>query len=88
MLTTESQLTASNRTVEAANGVSYIYRRFGSAAAGAPPLVFLQHYRGNLDGWDRALMDPLAESREVILLDNAGVAGSTGTAPHDDRDGP
>ncbi len=74
MLTPESQLTTPSRTVEAA------YRRYGHADAGAPPLVFLQHYRGNLDGWDPALVDPLAET-QVILFDNAGVGGSTGTAP-------
>jgi pimeloyl-ACP methyl ester carboxylesterase len=41
----------------------------------------LQHFRGNLDNWDPALIDPLAERREVILFDNAGVGGSTGAAP-------
>src|SRR4051812_17313123 len=81
MLTTESQLTAPNRTVAAANGVAYAYRRFGYAAPGTVPLVLLQHYRGNLDGWDPALVDALAERRDVILFDNAGVAGSTGTTP-------
>src|SRR4051794_16783598 len=81
MLTTESQLTAPNRTVAAANGVAYAYRRFGYAAPGTVPLVLLQHYRGNIDGWDPALVDALAETREVILFDNAGVAGSTGVTP-------
>jgi pimeloyl-ACP methyl ester carboxylesterase len=76
-----SQLTAANQTVEAANGVIYAYRRFGNADAGELPLVFLQHYSGNLDGWDPALVDPLAETREIILFDNAGVAGSSGAAP-------
>ena len=33
MLTAESQLTAPNRTIEAANGVTYAYRRFGDARA-------------------------------------------------------
>ena len=60
MLDTASQLTAPNRTVEAANGVTYAYRRLGAPVADAPPLVLLQHYRGNLDNWDRALVDALA----------------------------
>jgi pimeloyl-ACP methyl ester carboxylesterase len=81
MLTTESLVTTPNRTVEASNGVSYAYRRLGHAAAGSVPLVLLQHYRGNLDGWDPALVDALSERRDVILFDNAGVAGSTGTTP-------
>jgi pimeloyl-ACP methyl ester carboxylesterase len=81
MFRTESLLTAPNRTVEAANGVRYAYRRLGGAQAGTPPLVLLQHFRGNLDNWDPALVDALAATREVILFDNAGVGGSTGTTP-------
>jgi pimeloyl-ACP methyl ester carboxylesterase len=81
MFRTESLLTAPNRTVEAATGVTYAYRRLGGAQAGTPPLVLLQHYRGNLDNWDPALVDALAATREVILFDNAGVGGSTGTTP-------
>jgi pimeloyl-ACP methyl ester carboxylesterase len=80
--TTEvTQLTAPNQTVEAANGVSYAYRHLGEPSASARPLVLLQHFRGNLDNWDPALVDALARTREVILFDNAGVGGSTGTVP-------
>jgi pimeloyl-ACP methyl ester carboxylesterase len=43
--------------------------------------VLLQHFRGNLDSWDPALVDALAGSRRVITFDNAGVGGSTGTTP-------
>ena len=78
MLSTESQLTTPNRAVEAANGVTYAFRRLGEASS-APPLVLLQHYRGNLDNWDPALVDALASMREVILFDNAGVGGSSGS---------
>jgi pimeloyl-ACP methyl ester carboxylesterase len=81
MFTTDSQLTTPNRSIEASNGVSYAYRRFGADAPGAPPLVLLQHFRGNLDNWDPALVDALAREREVILVDNAGVGGSTGAIP-------
>jgi pimeloyl-ACP methyl ester carboxylesterase len=79
--TSESQLTARNRTIEASNGVTYAYRRFGERSTEALPLVLLQHFRGNLDNWDPALVDALARSREVILFDNAGVGGSTGSTP-------
>jgi pimeloyl-ACP methyl ester carboxylesterase len=41
----------------------------------------LQHFTGNLDNWDPAVTDPLAEGREVILFENAGVGRSTGTVP-------
>jgi pimeloyl-ACP methyl ester carboxylesterase len=76
-----TQLTAPNQTIEAPNGVSYAYRRLGEPSASAPPLVSLHHFRGNLDSWDPALVDALARTREVILFDNAGVGGSTGTVP-------
>jgi pimeloyl-ACP methyl ester carboxylesterase len=80
MFTTDSLLTAPNRALEAANGVTYAYRLLGDAPS-APPLVLLQHYRGNLDNWDPALVDALASFRQVILFDNTGVGASTGTTP-------
>jgi pimeloyl-ACP methyl ester carboxylesterase len=40
-----------------------------------------QHFRGNLDNWDPLLLDTLAQAREVIPVDNAGVGLSTGTVP-------
>src|SRR5258708_15096278 len=67
--------------MEAAKGFRYGYRRFGNRTTGALPLVCLVHYRGNLDNWDPMLVDTLATQREVILVDNAGVGGSTGTVP-------
>ena len=45
------------------------------------PLVLLQHFRGNLDSWDPALIDALATTRRVVTFDNTGVGGSTGTTP-------
>jgi pimeloyl-ACP methyl ester carboxylesterase len=80
--TTElSQLTAPILTVEASNAVTYAYRRFGPSNDRRPPLLFLQHFRGNLDNWDPLLVDTIAEHREVILLDNTGVGLSSGTVP-------
>jgi pimeloyl-ACP methyl ester carboxylesterase len=79
--TAATQLTAPNQTIDAASGVSYSYRRFGNPARDVPPLLFLQHFRGNLDNWDPALVDPIARTREVILFDNSGVGGSTGAVP-------
>ncbi|SFM69738.1 Pimeloyl-ACP methyl ester carboxylesterase [Streptomyces sp. cf124] len=75
----ESASTAPNLRVEATNGVTYQYRRFGHPTPGSVPLVFLQHFRGNLDAWDPKLIDTIAAKREVILVDNVGVGGSTGT---------
>jgi pimeloyl-ACP methyl ester carboxylesterase len=69
-----------NRTVQAANGINYAYRDTGGHG-GTVPLVLLQHFRGNLDSWDPALIDALAQSRPVTTFDNAGVGGSVGTTP-------
>jgi len=41
----------------------------------------LQHFRGNIDNWDPALIDGLAAERDVIAFDNTGVGGTTGTVP-------
>jgi len=68
-----------NKLVSAANGIDYAYR---DAGEGAIPLVLLQHFRGNLDSWDPALVDALASTRRVVTFDNAGVGGSTGSTPN------
>ena len=69
-----------NQLAGAASGVDYFYRDTGGGE-GTPPLVLLQHFRGNLDNWDPALIDALAAGRRVVTFDNAGVGGSTGTTP-------
>ncbi|MFD9655504.1 alpha/beta fold hydrolase [Streptomyces mirabilis] len=72
-----------NERVKAANGIDYAYRDTGPTDDGAGvPLVLLQHFRGNLDNWNPALIDALAPARRVIAFDNAGVGGSTGTTPN------
>ncbi len=76
-----SQLTAPNLMVDAANGVTFAYRRFGASDGRCPPLLFLQHFRGTLDNWDPMLVDSIAAHREVILLDNSGVGLSSGKVP-------
>jgi len=70
-----------NELVSAANGVDYAYRDTGGGEGGLP-LVLLQHFRGNLDNWDPALIDALASARRVVTFDNAGVGRSTGTTPN------
>ena len=69
---------APNQTISAANGIDYAYRQIGD---GAIPLVLLQHFRGNLDNWDPALIDALASTRPVVTFDNTGVGASTGATP-------
>ncbi|MEV4262526.1 alpha/beta hydrolase [Kribbella sp. NPDC049584] len=74
----KSYVETPTRTISAANGIDYAYRETGT---GTPVLVLLQHFRGNLDNWDPALIDALASGRRVVTFDNAGVGGSTGTTP-------
>lgn len=62
-----------------ASSERYAYRRFGSGSR--LPLLCLQHFTGTLDNWDPAVTDPLAEDREVILFESAGVGRSSGTVP-------
>jgi pimeloyl-ACP methyl ester carboxylesterase len=73
-------LASANRMVSAANGVEYGYREVGEGDGGLP-LVLLQHFRGNLDNWDPALIDALSSGRRVVTFDNTGVGGSTGLTP-------
>jgi hypothetical protein len=66
-----------NGVVGAANGISYAYRQTGGHDR-AVPVVLLQHFRGNLDSWDPALLSvkpvmvrcsallPLASSAQAV----------------------
>jgi pimeloyl-ACP methyl ester carboxylesterase len=74
-----SYSTLPNKQLSAPNGIDYAYREAGE---GEVPVILLQHFRGNLDSWDPALVDALASGRRVITVDNAGVGGSTGTTPN------
>jgi pimeloyl-ACP methyl ester carboxylesterase len=74
-----SNYTARNLLIQAPSGTTYAYRRFGHR--GGVPVLFLQHFRGNLDNWDPALVDAIAVEHDVILLDNSGVGLSNGTTP-------
>ena len=78
-------VTAENRSVDI-DAATLVHRRFGNRESDAPPLLCLQHFRGNLDNWDPALVDRLAGDREVILLDNRGVGASTGVVPDNVED--
>ena len=70
---------ATTQRVTDENGIEYAYRDVGD---GEVPLVLLQHFRGNLDNWDPALIDELAAERRVVTFDNVGVAATTGTTPN------
>ena len=61
------------------HGIRFAYRRLGPATG--IPLILLQHFSGNIDGWDPAVVNTLAVDRPVIVFDNAGVGRSTGQTP-------
>lgn len=70
--------TAPTQYVEA-NGIRFAYRRFGHPQG--VPLVMNIHFTGTMDHWDPAVTNGLAEGREVILFNNAGISSSSGTVP-------
>ena len=76
--TKESNVTAPTQFLQVGSE-RYAYRRFGKGSA--YPLLFLQHFMGTLDNWDPAVTDSIAECRDVILFDNAGIGRSTGAVP-------
>jgi len=77
-MSNDTHETAPTRFVEA-NGIRYAYRRFGEA--GTVPLLLLEYFNSNMDGWDPAVTNSLAADHEVILFDNAGVGASGGETP-------
>lgn len=70
--------TAPTRSIEG-NGIRFAYRQLGPATG--TTLILLQHFSGNLDAWDPAVVNALAADRPVIAFDNAGVGRSTGQTP-------
>ncbi|PTE10877.1 alpha/beta fold hydrolase [Mesorhizobium helmanticense] len=61
------------------SGIRFAYRRLGPS--NGTPLILLQHFSGNIDAWDPAVVNALAVDRPVIAFDNAGVGRSTGQTP-------
>src|SRR5258705_2464241 len=77
--TKQTYAAAPTKVVGAANGFDYAYRDVG---IGTLPLMLLQHFRGNLDNWDPALIDALASRRRLVAFANVGVGGTNGTTPN------
>jgi pimeloyl-ACP methyl ester carboxylesterase len=80
MSNTASNVTAPTQFLEVKKQ-KYAYRRFGKGSG--LPLLCLQHFTGTLDNWDPAVTDPLAEGREVILFESAGIGRSSGQSSDD-----
>ncbi len=63
------------QTVETSRGM-VAYRSVGRG----PALILITGYGGTMEGWDRQLVDTLAQHRRVVIFDNAGV-GDTAALP-------
>jgi pimeloyl-ACP methyl ester carboxylesterase len=77
-MSNDTHETASTWFVQVGN-VRFAYRRFGRP--GGLPLLLLNYFAANMDNWDPKVTNGFAAEREVILLDNAGVGGSSGETP-------
>ena len=75
MVTMNACQTAKTQFVEG-DGIRYAYRVVGDASS--PPLIFCHRFRGNMDDWDPLFVNTIAEKRQVILFDNAGIGLSSG----------
>ncbi|WP_250517132.1 alpha/beta hydrolase [Caballeronia sp. INDeC2] len=82
-MTRHTHQTAPTQYLEA-NGIRFAYRRFGNPQG--VPLVMNIHFTGTMDHWDPAVTDGLAQDREVILFNNAGISSSSGTVPESIED--
>lgn len=70
---------APNKSIRAADGITYAYRELGRKAG--IPIVFFTHLSANLDNWDPRIIDGIAKKHWVITFDNKGVGLSSGQVP-------
>jgi len=57
-------------------GAKISYRTFGRSIG--VPLVFFQHFTGNMDNWDPAITDQIGIFHRVIIFNGLGVSSSSG----------
>jgi pimeloyl-ACP methyl ester carboxylesterase len=67
-----------NQFIETDDG-KIAYRSIGKGI----PVILCNRYRGNMDSWDPAFLDALAQKYQVIIFDYKGFGLSTGIAPSD-----
>ena len=79
MQESETYIHASNKSIRAANGITYAYRELGKKTG--IPIVFFTHLSANLDNWDPRIIDGIAKEHWVITFDNKGVGLSSGQVP-------
>ncbi|KAF4467209.1 Alpha beta hydrolase fold-1 [Fusarium albosuccineum] len=62
-----------------ANNIKFAYRIIGPEKSSKPPILFLNHYRSNIDLWDPLVVNGIAAAgRQVITYDYGGVGHSGG----------
>lgn len=61
-----------------AKGVDFAYRELGKQHGGTP-VVLLGHLAAVLDNWDPRVVDGLAATHHVVVLDNRGIGASSGS---------
>lgn len=71
-------VSAPTQTIEI-DGARIAYRDIGPDAG--VPLLLLNRFRGTMDDWDPALLDPIAAERRVLLFDQPGFSRSSGAPP-------
>jgi pimeloyl-ACP methyl ester carboxylesterase len=71
-----SAQTAPTQYIEV-KGTKLAYRRFGKPSP--LPLLWITHFRGTMDLIDPLLLNSVAATRSLILLDNAGCGHSSGS---------
>jgi pimeloyl-ACP methyl ester carboxylesterase len=75
IMSTSTASTTETRFVDG-GGIRFAYRRLNEGTG--TPLLFTQHFMGNLDTIDPAVLDGFAAKRDVIWFDTTGVGSSTG----------
>ncbi|ASZ11388.1 alpha/beta hydrolase [Chitinophaga pendula] len=66
------------------NGSKHAYRELG--ASSGTPVLMVAPLGSNMDDWDPAITNGLAQQYKVILFDIQGVGASTGTTPNNIAD--
>jgi pimeloyl-ACP methyl ester carboxylesterase len=77
----DMSMTFENATTKSVdvNGTNFVFREIGKK--GGVPVVFLHHLTAVMDDWDPKVVDGLAAKHHVIVFDNRGVGGSSGSTP-------
>lgn len=74
--TNQHYIDVPTKTIRTADGNTVAYRETGIQTG--TPIIALNHLSGNLDNWDPAVIDGLAQNHWIITFDYLGVGASSG----------